>query len=174
MFQPQIKRAKGGGGKLKDPYTGPYIVLKQIAPNNYLLLSEKGSYRLDIVNVERMKKYNRRDPKPIEASDVSLQVTGPEDEDYFKRVAKDATQWVKPLRMPAKRSKGTQSEKLDIPEPQECEEPCTERGNEKEEKVVEKESQPVRRSARLRRPPKRYEEWILQQLYLNQCWDYEF
>ena len=57
ILDPTVKTSKA---KFKGPYRGPYKVMSKLSPVIYQVLNLKGKYMTNIVNVKRLKPYNRR------------------------------------------------------------------------------------------------------------------
>uniref|UniRef100_T1JEI2 Tf2-1-like SH3-like domain-containing protein n=1 Tax=Strigamia maritima TaxID=126957 RepID=T1JEI2_STRMM len=58
--------------KLLPQYSGPWEIVMKTAPNNYQITNHSKK-KMDIVNVERLKKFNKRVDEPIDDIDL-LQV----------------------------------------------------------------------------------------------------
>ena len=71
VYQNQSKISSGG--KFRPRYTGPWVIIKKLSPNTYLVtIDEKRGkgrrYENDIVNVNRIKRFHERVRPPEQAS----------------------------------------------------------------------------------------------------------
>jgi hypothetical protein len=155
--QPQLRKTRGG--KLKDTYSGTWIVLKRIAPNNYLLMSSSGSYRTDIVNVERMKIYHPRNPEGgrIALANVATQSTGKPETSISETIELKRSSWIKYRLQPAVSEQSCQTDlNNDISLTQKDSTRITIKTP-----IREKPEPLPRRHSRLRKPVDRYGQWIM-------------
>jgi transposase InsO family protein len=124
-FQLVLKKREGAdknmGGKLKEKFEGPYIVLKRKSFLNYQILKVKGGTLPIVVHVSKLKPFVQRGLKPTpvrEAMEEALQ-----DHPYFGKKTENEGRNVPPV--PTKQGtkrKGAPSSRIplcnDTPEPQ--------------------------------------------------------
>jgi hypothetical protein len=156
--QPQLRKTRGG--KLKDTYSGTWIVLKRVAPNNYLLMSSSGTYRTDIVNVERMKIYHPRNPEGgrITLANVATQSTGKPETSISETIELKRSSWIKYRLQPAV---SEQSSQTDLNNDLTITQEKSTRINVPEAPTRERSKSVVRKSSRIRKPADRYGQWIM-------------
>uniref|UniRef100_T1IYB3 Integrase p58-like C-terminal domain-containing protein n=1 Tax=Strigamia maritima TaxID=126957 RepID=T1IYB3_STRMM len=68
VYLKKPNRKVGLSEKLLPQYSGPWEIIMKTAPNNYQITNHTRK-KLDIVNVERLKKFNKRVDKIIEDID---------------------------------------------------------------------------------------------------------